>query len=302
MASLCVVDETAALAAGGASAAAAAAALGGGSPALGAVATGPLASLPRGVRGPVLRGMRAPVLRGMRAGAALLLGKRLGRWETVAGLAAEVAGPHGVSKLESMASRPWGHWDVAAPPPLGTALLAVNWDAGNTARLKVALARRLSAESPRPAGLAGRASFIVPASHLHTAGCLFRLTQGFLKQLSLRRIEHILDAAADAAADGAAADAAADGAETDALDAVEADAQAANGADDRAAEPPTVGHALLLPLTLAERAAAVWIAVQSCGMDPLRTLLLLGRGRSAIDIASVVWALATDEDNDHVCR
>jgi hypothetical protein len=45
------------------------------------------------------------------------------------------AGPHGVSKLESMASRPWGHWDVAAPPPLGTALLAVNWDAGNSARL-----------------------------------------------------------------------------------------------------------------------------------------------------------------------
>ncbi len=71
----------------------------------------------------------------MRAGAKLLLGKRLGRWEKVAGLAAEVAGPHGVSKLESMASRPWGHWDAAAPPPLGTALLPVNWDAGNTARL-----------------------------------------------------------------------------------------------------------------------------------------------------------------------
>jgi hypothetical protein len=237
------------------------------------------------------------VLRGMRAGAALLLGKRLGRWETVAGLAAEVAGPHGVSKLESMASRPWGHWDVAAPPPLSTALLAVNWDAGNTARLKVALARRLSAATPRPAGLAGRTSFIVPASHLHTAGCLFRLTQGFLKQLSLRRIEHILAAAADAAADAAG-----DGG---------LDAETADGADERAPEPSTVpaaaADALLLP-SLAERAAAVWCAVQSCGMDPLRTLMLLGRGSSGAswpasqrDIASVVWALATDEENDHVC-
>lgn len=61
-------------------------------------ATAATAALPPGVR--------RSILRDMHAGAALLLGKWRGNWETLAGLAAAVAGSHVVSMLESMASRP----------------------------------------------------------------------------------------------------------------------------------------------------------------------------------------------------
>ncbi len=100
-----------------------------------------------------------------------------------------IAGAHGVDKLESAIRR-------GASP--AAALLGINWDSTNTHRIKHALAAELRGARAAPRAGASAASF-VQASKLYDATALFRLVQGYNKQLCIPFVERIAAEEAGAA-------------------------------------------------------------------------------------------------------
>lgn len=166
--------------------------------------TGPGASADRSARVDAnVAWVRAHLLR-----SATWLTRHHAHWNTRT--AKQVAGSHGVDKLESALRR-----GESAP----AALLAINWDSSNTHRVKHALAEALRDATHR-AGALGHAgptatstagtrkpqhASFVPASKLHDATAMFRMVQGYNKQLCIPFVER---AAEDAGFDMDVAEAA----------------------------------------------------------------------------------------------
>lgn len=178
--------------------------------------------------------------------------------------AQRVAGEHGLDKLESAI-----HRRGLSP---ASALLGINWDAANTRRIKYALAQELAG-----ARRSAPTSF-VSATKLHDAGAMFRLVQGYGKQLSIRFIE---DTAAEDAVTGA-------------------DAVTVTGAGRSGEEPAGRSGEDEEPAGRSIDASPVWDMLQPC---PVRAVLKVGSAARGSPItltaAAVLRRLAQDADNDN---